>query len=200
MFLANLHELLGLSITITLTVIFFLVEHYTLKKLLLTNRLKYWQFYLVKVLDKPLKTLMILIGLTFTIEILYKDQHNENFHTIKLIIIVSVLTWIILAFIKKLEKHFLKYHRFSNLKDKEVKQSTMILLMKLCFVTSLVIAILIFLQTLGVKMQAIITFLSLSGVTIGIASRDLIASLFGTMMIYMKFTFANVCFYFIRYR
>ena len=131
MFLENLNEFLGLAIILILSVILFLVEHYTLKKLLLKNRLKYWQFYLVKALDKPLKTLTTLIGLTFTIEILYKQQHNENFHTIKLIIIVSILTWIILSFIKKLEKHFLKYNSFSNHKDKEVKRSTIILLMKL---------------------------------------------------------------------
>ena len=190
MFLENLNEFLGLAIILILSVILFLVEHYTLKKLLLKNRLKYWQFYLVKALDKPLKTLTTFIGLTFTIEILYKQQHNENFHTIKLIIIVSILTWIILSFIKKLEKHFLKYNSFSNHKDKEVKRSTIILLMKLCFVSALVIATLILLQTLGVKMQAIITFLSLSGVTIGIASRDLTASLFGTMMIYTNRPFS----------
>ena len=68
MFLENLNEFLGLAIILILSVILFLVEHYTLKKLLLKNRLKYWQFYLVKALDKPLKTLTTLIGLTFTIE------------------------------------------------------------------------------------------------------------------------------------
>ena len=186
MLIDNFNEFYGLIFTIILSVTLFCVVHYTLKKLLLNN-LKYWQFYLVKVIDKPLKTLIVFIGITYVVEILFNDQnHNEKFHTIKLLIILSVLTWAILAFIKKLERHFLKYNSFADIKDKAVKRSTIIILMKLCFISALVVAILILLQTLGVRMQAIITFLSLSGVTIGIASRDLTASFFGTIMIYMN--------------
>jgi MscS family membrane protein len=180
----SLNEFYGLIFTLLLSVAVFCVVHYTLNKLLLRN-LKYWQFYLVKVIDKPLKTLIVFIGMTYVVEILFDDQnHNEKFHTLKLTIVVSALTWVILAFIKKLERHFLKYNSFADIKEKAVKRSTIIVLMKLCFISALVVAILILLQTLGVRMQAIITFLSLSGVTIGIASRDLTASFFGTIMIY----------------
>ncbi len=189
MFIESLNEFYGLIFTLILSVTLFCVVHYTLKKLLLT-KLEYWQFYLVKVMDKPLKTLIIFIGITYVVEILFDDNNNDRFHTIKLTIIVSVLTWVILAFIKKLERHFLKYNSFSDIKDKAVKRSTIIVLMKLCFISSLVVALLILLQTLGVRMQAIITFLSLSGVTIGIASRDLTASFFGTIMIYTNRQFS----------
>jgi MscS family membrane protein len=62
--------------------------------------------------------------------------------------------------------------------------------MKLCFVTTFVSGVLILLHTLGVRMQAIITVISLSGVAIGISSRDLVASFFGAIFIYTNGPFS----------
>lgn len=185
----NLADAIKLATVVFISIALLMLEHYAIKRLLDGRKWQYWQFYLLKSLNIPLKIMIILTGIVFLVEILYKKANLEILNTVKLLIITSCLTWIILSFIRKLEKHFLKYHSFSNQKDKDVKHSTLILLTKLCFITSLIIGGLIFLQTLGVKMQAIITFLSLSGVAIGIASRDLTAGLFGTMMIYISSPF-----------
>jgi MscS family membrane protein len=190
LFFLKLYELIKIASVLGISLALFLFSHYSLKKLQNKQNFSYWQFYLIKVINKPIKTLIISTCIISIIEILYEQNNYEIFHTTKLITTTSILTWIILAFIKKLEKHFLKYNGFANTKDKEIKRSTIILLMKLCFVTTLVISCLILLQTVGVKMQAIIAFVSLGGVAVGIASRDLTASLFGTMMIYTNRPFS----------
>jgi MscS family membrane protein len=190
LFFIKLYKLIKIASVIGISLALFLFSHYSLKKLQNKQNFSYWQFYLIKVINRPIKTLIILTCIISVIEILYEPDNYEIFHTTKLITTTTILTWITLAFIKKLEKHFLKYNGFANTKDKEIKRSTIILLMKLCFVTTLVISSLILLQTVGVKMQAIIAFVSLGGVAIGIASRDLTASLFGTMMIYANRPFS----------
>jgi MscS family membrane protein len=190
LFFIKLSELIKIASVIGITLTLFVFSHYSLKKLQNKQNFSYWQFYLLNVINKPIKTLIILICIISIVEILYVSDNYEIFHSIKLITITSILTWTILAFIKKLEKHFLKYNSFAKTKDKEIKRPTIILLMKLCFVTTLVVSSLILLQTVGVKMQAIIAFVSLGGVAVGIASRDLTASLFGAMMIYTNRPFS----------
>ena len=194
MIIENLNYLLDVTLVVVISIVLFFVEKYIVQRVFLKKKLQSWQFYFLKAIDKPLKSLIVLISLTFIIEIFCKTHNSilisENFYTIKLIIVLSILTWSILSFIKRLEKHFLKYNSFSSHKDKDIKKSTIILVMKLCFTTTTVIAVIILLQIIGVKMQAIITFVSLSGVAIGIASKDLTAGLFGTMMIYISRPFS----------
>lgn len=189
-----LSEVIGASIIVLSAIILLIVEHYAFKKLLTTKQWKYWQFFMFKAFDRPIKSIIILTGIIYLVEFFYLSKNSfftsENFETAKLIVLVSGLTWGTLGFIKRLEKYFLKSNSLSKHHEKERHRSTIILLMKLCFVTSLMIGILILLHTLGVRMQAIITVLSLSGVAIGISSRDLVASFFGTIFIYTNGPFA----------
>lgn len=187
----NLNDVLTLIFIVITSFSLFIVQHYIFKKFLLKYQLKYWQFYSLKALDRPLKALIVLISTMFIFEFLHdKSQYNllssDTFDAIDLIIIISVFTWWMLSFIKRIEKHFLKYNGFSsqNIKVKDKTRQTIILFMKLCFVTVLAISTLMLLHTIGIRMQAIIAFLSLSGVAIGLSSRDLVASFFGTIMIY----------------
>lgn len=189
-----LNELISISVIVLSAIILLVVEHYTFKKLLTTKQWKYWQFFMLKTFDRPLKSIIVLTSIVYLIEFFYISKNSfftsENFETAKMIILVSGLTWGTLGFIKRLEKYFLKTNSLSKHHEKERHRSTIILLMKLCFVTSLMIGILILLHTLGVRMQAIITVISLSGVAIGISSRDLIASFFGTIFIYTNGPFS----------
>ena len=189
-----LNELISISVIVLSAIILLVVEHYTFKKLLTTKQWKYWQFFIIKAFDRPLKGIIVLTSIVYLIEFFYISKNSfftsENFETAKMIILVSGLTWGALGFIKRLEKYFLKTNSLSKHHEKERHRSTIILLMKLCFVTSLMIGILILLHTLGVRMQAIITVISLSGVAIGISSRDLIASFFGTIFIYTNGPFS----------
>ncbi len=183
-----LSELIGAFIIVLSAIILLIVESYAFKKLLSKKQWQYWQFFLIKAFNHPLKIIIILISVIYLIEFFYltKDSFftDEDFQTAKLIVFVSALMCGTLSFIKRLERYFLKSNSLSKHHEKELHRSTIILLMKLCFVTSLVIGILILLHTLGVRMQAVITVISLSGVAIGISSRDLVASFFGTMFIY----------------
>lgn len=189
-----LNEVITLALILITAMTLLILQHFTFKRITTQNQLKYWQFYLLKSFNGPTKWLIIFIALIFIAEVFYQPHQQliayEYFYTIKMTIVVSYLTFGILSFIKKLEKHFLKYNSVSSIQDKEKNRSTIILLMKLCFVTALIIGILLLLHTLGVRMQAIITFISLSGVAVGISSRDLIASLFGAMMIYTNRPFS----------
>ena len=189
-----LNTVISGSIIVISTIILLVAEHYIVKKLLSTKQWKYWQFFLLKAFDRPFKSAIALIGIICLVEFLYLSKNSfftsENFDTAKLIVLISNLTWGTLSFIKKLEKYFLKSNSLSRHNEKERHRSTIILLMKLFFVTSLVIGILMLLHTLGVRMQAVITVISLSGVAIGISSRDLIASFFGTIFIYTNAPFS----------
>lgn len=170
-----------------------IVEHYVHKKLLCSKQWQYWQVFIFKAFHRPVRLLIVFISLISVVQILdvFKtDWTFINFDTAKLIVFISALIWGTLSFIKRIEKYFLKQNSLSDKNDKERKRSTIILLMKLCFATTSVVGTLILLHTLGVRMQAVITVISLSGVTIGIASRDLITGLFGTIFIYTNAPFA----------
>jgi MscS family membrane protein len=176
----SLNSLIKLGQILLLAGIFFILSNYLLNYLLKKDKLPIWQLFFIEAIKKPLNILIIIFTLSEIWELYQagKRQQLEVFTTI------ALATWSLLAFIKKLEKYYLKFNSFSNHKDKEAKKSTIVLTMKLCFVMILLLGGIMILQTVGVEMQAIIAFVSLSGVTLGIASRDLVAGLFGTMMIY----------------
>jgi MscS family membrane protein len=165
---------------------FFLVSNYLINYLIKQDKLTYWKLFLVEAIKQPLKVLIILLTLSEIWE-LYEAGNRQR---LEILSTIAIFTWAALTFIKKLEKYYLKSNSFSNHKDKEAKKSAIVLAMKLFFVTTLVLGIITILQAAGVEMQAIIAFVSLSGVTIGIASRDLVAGLFGTMIIYTTRPFA----------
>ena len=189
-----LSELINASAIVLSAIILLIVQHYTFNKLLTKKQLKYWQSFIIKAFNQPIKAVIVFIGIIYLIEFFYISKHsfftNENFETATLLVLVSGLIWGTLDFIKRLEKYFLKSNSLSKHNEKERHRSTIILLMKLCFVTTFVSGVLILLHTLGVRMQAIITVLSLSGVAIGISSRDLVASFFGTIFIYTNGPFS----------
>lgn len=189
-----LSELINASAIVLSAIILLIAQHYTFKKLLTTKQWKYWQCFIIKAFNQPIKVVIVLICIIYLVEFFYLSKHsfftNENFETATLLVLVTGLTWGTLAFIKRLEKYFLKSNSLSNHNEKARHRSTIIFLMKLCFVTTFVSGILILLHTLGVRMQAIITVISLSGVAIGISSRDLVASFFGTIFIYTNRPFS----------
>jgi len=189
-----LSEFINALVIVLSALILVIAQHYIFKKLLTRKQLKYWQCFILKAFNQPTRITIVLIGIIYLIEFFYISKHsfftNENFETATLLIVVSALIWGTLDFIKRLEKYFLKSNSLSKHNEKERHRSTIILLMKLCFMTTLVSGILVLLHTLGVRMQAIITVLSLSGVAIGISSRDLVASFFGTIFIYTNGPFS----------
>jgi small-conductance mechanosensitive channel len=189
-----LNTIISGSVIVVSTIILLVAEHYIIKKLSSTKQWKYWQFFLFKAFDRPLKSIIALTGIIYLVEFLYLSKNSfftsENFDTAKLIVLIISLTLGMLSFVKRLEKYFLKTNSLSRHNEKERYRSTIILLMKLFFVTSLMVGILMVLHTLGVRMQAVITVISLSGVAIGISSRDLVASFFGTIFIYTNGPFS----------
>ena len=176
-------------------IVLLLLNHYLLNRyhrnISKSANKKYWKLFLISAIRSPSKFLIITIALVLAGEITLAYYSPTSillnwFTTIKILVSILTFTWAALSFIKQLEKHFLKTNSYSTHEHKEAKQSTIILSMKLCFTGVATIGVISTLQALGVSMQAIITFVSLGGVTVGFAARDLVGSLFGTMLLYIS--------------
>ncbi len=185
---------IDIVLLIGIAIALFILSHYSITRyhrvISQNPSKKQWRIFLLNAVGVPLKVLIVVIAVVMigNIILLYYNPNSmllRWFGTMQILASIVTLTWTALSFIVQLEKYFLKTNSYSTHEYKEAKRSTIILSMKLCFTVIATISVISILQTLGVSMQAIIAFVSLGGVTVGFASRDLIGSLFGTMMIYL---------------
>lgn len=138
---------------------------------------------LVHALEKPAKAMILVVGAALITEVLAKNHdwaalsYREEVFSIA---IVSLLAWFSLRLISSREYQFLQKEV-----DTKLDTTTVLAFAKLSRLAVFVIAALMILQSLGLSVSAVVAFGGIGGAALAFSAKDLLANLFGGVMIHM---------------
>ena len=97
------------------------------------------------------------------------------------------VVWIIARFIQHLETN---WSQLVKNRKHSLDKTTLRAITQLVRLASMIIGVLISLQTLGIPLSGVIAFGGISGIAIGFAAKDMLANFFGGLMIFFDRPFA----------
>ena len=150
-----------------------------------------WDSALLKSLIRPLKIIIWVLGLTFSVQLLAfhfeKDSLIDLFKPFRNFSFVVVSLWFTLRFIKNMEADYTREQRSNK---KRYDKTTVRAICQISRVAAVMIAVLVYLQTRNVNISAVLAFGGAGGLIVGLAAKDLLANFFGGLMIYMDRPFS----------
>jgi MscS family membrane protein len=141
-------------------------------------------------LRAPASLLIWTAGLTFALRFLEKEQQASFLSSVIpycKIGIILILTWFFLRFVNRVGEKLIQSHEKNG---SHFDKTTFTAISKLLYGCILIIGLLTILQTLGISISGLLAFGGISGIALGFASKDLLANLFGSIMIYWDRPFA----------
>ena len=145
-----------------------------------------WDRPLVSAARRPLSAFIWLTGVTLAAQLVGRQTEAVVFEAVpavRSIGTISVVTWFLIGFINGLERDF--QSRAEGEPGMPVDRTTAEALSKLAKIAVLIAAGLVVLESLGVSISGLIAFGGMGGLVAGFAAKDLLANVFGGMMIYM---------------
>ena len=131
---------------------------------------------------KPLRYLILISGFSFAIDVfgrISKLSIIEAIDPIRVILVISVVTWFILRLINKLEINWVDSKRHN------IDATTASAIIKLLRITIYITSGLIGLDSLGFSINGVLALGGAGGLSLGFASKDLVSNFFGALMIYL---------------
>ncbi|HKJ75674.1 MAG TPA: mechanosensitive ion channel family protein [Gammaproteobacteria bacterium] len=145
-----------------------------------------WDRPLVNAARRPLSAFIWLTGVTLAAQLVGRQTDAVIFEAvpaIRSIGTISVVTWFLIGFINAVERDFLA--REEGEPGMPVDRTTAEALSKLAKIAVMIAAGLVVLESLGVSISGLVAFGGMGGLVAGFAAKDLLANVFGGMMIYM---------------
>ncbi len=143
-----------------------------------------WDDALLYSARKPAAWMIWVLGISWAAEIIASGTSSTLqalIHPVRFVAIVVLLTYFLVRFISQAEKTFVA---------KGTDVTTAHALGKLLRASVIITAGLSLLQTFGVSVTGVLAFGGIGGIAVGFAAKDLLANLFGGLMIYMDRPFA----------
>ncbi|HEY9578901.1 MAG TPA: mechanosensitive ion channel family protein [Rhizorhapis sp.] len=142
-----------------------------------------WQAAILEAIGPPLRGMLWIVGLTFTVSILTQAGDysllSELFPPIRDVTTISLLTWFLLRMVRRMESNMLaKAH------DGGLDPTATDAIGKLARIAIFVTAALVILQTLGFSVAGLLALGGAGGIAIGFAAQSLVANLLGGLTIY----------------
>lgn len=177
---------LQIFIAVSLTLLVHLVAGLLMKRF--TKKLSKtdspWDDALFDALRKPFSLLILIIGIGYIIEVLRQKTQTElliSLEPVRDVAVLMTIAWFVLRFINKVEQNIVSS---SAGKAVRVDAITADAISKLLRMAVIITSILVAMQMLGVKLQAVLAFGGIGGIAIGFAAKDLLSNFFGALMIY----------------
>ncbi|MBU1214485.1 MAG: mechanosensitive ion channel family protein [Gammaproteobacteria bacterium] len=144
-----------------------------------------WDDALIASARRPLPLLIWLSGITFALNLL--QMNNEvallEFATPARVIGAEIcFAWFLFKLIKELSHNIIAR---SNEQGEEVDHTTIDGLSKVARIVVIVLTVLAVMQTLGFNLSGVLAFGGIGGIAVGFAAKDLLANLFGGLMIHL---------------
>ncbi|WP_339042368.1 mechanosensitive ion channel family protein [Candidatus Lariskella endosymbiont of Hedychridium roseum] len=144
-----------------------------------------WYHKILVAAERPIQFVIffflisILVSI-FSQNISISDNFLNSIGLVRDIAIVAAVTWFFLNFITQIEHHWL------SLKDKKsnIDLASADLIVKILRVIVVIAALLMLMQVFGISVNGLLAFGGMSGIAVGFAAKDLLANLFGTVLIY----------------
>ncbi len=164
----------------------FLVKRVILKILprLMKTR-TYWDNALFAALQRPLTVLIWIVGLSWAVEIIWRETHDPMFMVFEPIRDIGVIwcfAWFLIRFIREAQEHIV---RKAMMEEKGFDRTTVDAISKLLRASVIITAVLVVLQNLGFSISGVLAFGGIGGIAVGFAAKDLLANFFGGLMIYL---------------
>ncbi|MBU0688917.1 MAG: mechanosensitive ion channel family protein [Gammaproteobacteria bacterium] len=144
-----------------------------------------WDDALISAARRPLPLLIWLSGITFALNLLHLQNEAVllAFATPARIIGAEIcFAWFLFIFINELSRNIVADHKA---RDEEVDHTTIDGLSKVSRIVVIVITALAVMQTLGFNLSGVLAFGGIGGIAVGFAAKDLLANLFGGLMLHL---------------
>ncbi|MEJ2060810.1 MAG: mechanosensitive ion channel family protein [Gammaproteobacteria bacterium] len=187
------YGLAGWAIQVFVIVFLVLLADWILRRLLIRiqRRTKqtrsHWDDALLEAIDRPLTTLIWVVGISFAAEVIYSETKAAIFAAIpplRDVGVIASLTWFLWRLIRNVERAYIE-GKVGKGREGEVDRVTVEALGKLLRISLVVTSTLVALQTLGFSVSGVLAFGGIGGIAIGFAAKDLLSNVFGGLMLYL---------------
>ena len=144
---------------------------------------------LLEAARRPLGLGIWLLGVSFAAELVGAQSDAEIYqyvHNIRDVLVVWLLIWFALRFIRAVETTMLA----QGYRSRPVDQTTTQAVGKLLRATILITGVLLLLDAFGFSISGVLAFGGIGGIAVGFAARDLLANFFGALMIFLDRPFS----------
>ena len=144
---------------------------------------------LLDAVRRPLGFGIWVVGISFAAELVGGEEPAEIFthvETIRDVIVVWLLIWFALRFIRFVEEHVVE----RGYRAKPIDATTARAVAKLLRASVIITGVLLVLQAFGFSISGVLAFGGIGGIAIGFAARDLLANFFGALMIFLDRPFS----------
>ena len=149
-----------------------------------------WDDALVGAIRKPIRLLILIIGISFAAEVVGEKTDAVLFQSIdaiRYVLVILVIGWGLVNFVSGFEKATIE----KRLRDGDrIDQTTIHAIGKLIRTAIFITTGLVVLQTLGFSISGVLAFGGIGGIAVGFAAKDLLANFFGGLMIYLDRPFS----------
>jgi MscS family membrane protein len=144
-----------------------------------------WDDAFIAASRKPLPLLIWLGGLSFFLHLVHRqtgEQLLEYLAPVRNIGFIVCIAWFLFKLIREIADNVLaKHHTTGSGADRTTVDG----LGKIARIVVVVIAILMIMQTLGFSISGVLAFGGVGGIAVGFAAKDLLANLFGGLMVHL---------------
>jgi MscS family membrane protein len=138
---------------------------------------------IVHALEKPAKAMIWVVGLALIVDAVGQESDWIGFtyrNQVFSVAVVLLLAWFALRLITKRESQYLNHEVHTRLDE-----TTVSALAKLSRLIVVALASLMIMQSLGLSISAVVAFGGIGGAAIAFSAKDLLANLFGGVMIHL---------------
>lgn len=134
---------------------------------------------------KPVKLIIWVLGLGLVADVIWQSTGNPlftRFASFRDVLVIALISWAMVRFIKAIEKGYLARNVES---EKKIDPTTLVAGGRLLRIIVIITGCLVVLQTLGYSLSGVLAFGGVGGIAVGFAAKDMLANLFGGLMIYL---------------
>lgn len=144
-----------------------------------------WNDAVIRGLRTPVTLLIWVIGFSWAVDVIAKVTDAvllDGLSNLRDVIIITLVGWSIIRFIRQLERNFLNPELTSN---KPNDPTTVVAIGRLIRIVIIITCVLFILQSLGYSISGLLAFGGVGGLAVGYAAKDMLANFFGGLMIYL---------------
>ena len=149
-----------------------------------------WDDAAIDALRKPLSALIWVVGIAFAASIVAQETDAAIFSAvtpIRDVGVIASIAWFLIRLIKRSEENIIKR---PNKAERGIDNDTVHALAKLLRLSVIITAALVVLQTLGFSISGVLAFGGIGGIAVGFAAKDMLANVFGGLMLYLDRPFS----------
>ena len=166
------------------------IVHFALSKLFhkmtaATSSKSVWKDALLKGTRRPAMILIWLCVVGWIARVIQAEITNPlltDLTDINRVALILLITWAVIRTIKQAENNLLVSERGA---DKKLDPTTITAVGRLLRISTLVMTVLIIMQILGFSISGMLAFGGAGGLIVGYGAKDMLANLFGGLIIYM---------------